>query len=520
MLRCVLIGSQIGFSTHYRGGGEILRIYASDLKEEEEKKAIETATKAVSKGWAAGPFDVPPFPNEKCKMQAIVTKLFTIPKHKWINDGALRLIMHKSFPQGLSINSLTPRHDVATFFPKGFFKYLTLAKIMTIIARAGKGSLMTLFDAQDAYKQLLVRIQDLYQQVFKAGGKYYVDFCAAFGSIYGSDTYSCFAYVHCFCLALAARLSVLEVYVDNYFKLTPFIESETKTMKIALEEDARMKRELDNSGILIHQFEGPTTKANFIGWEIDTINMTVSIPQSRRDFMLTFLEQWRGKISFSHKELASLIGLLIFISQVVGGLKATIGILLEKKTEMARAASTHSAMSERLSWAIEHILFVLRRWRGVASIYDRCWHDNVPDIIIYCDVAIGEKPTAGEFGKGGFSLPSRKWFATPWTNDELNEAMREKKHSSTHLEVINMLEAVLHFATKRQRVLCINDNTSAVRVATARYSASANEFLKRRLNEFDLACCERDLSVRFRHLRREIDPFPIADALSRGQVAA
>lgn len=518
LLKIVLVGTHVGFRTHYRGGGEILRNYASELKEVEEEKAIQTAQKAVKKGWAAGPFDLPPFPNPECAMQAIITKMFTIPKHKWISDGELRLIFHKSFPLGLSINSLTPRHDAASFFPKGLFKYLTLARIMTIIAKAGRGSLMTIFDAQDAYKQLLVHIADLFQQVFMAGGKYYVDFCASFGSLYGSDSYSCFAYVHCVCLALAARLSVLEVYVDNYFKLTPFNATQDNTARIAVEEDERMKSELHNSGIHIHQFEGPTTRVTFIGWVIDTIEMTVSIPAARKSFMIAYLEQWQGMTTFSHKELSSLIGLLIFISQVVGGLKSTIGILLEKKTQMSRSATSMSIMSDRLTWAVTHILFILRRWKGVAHIYDRCWHDNRPDVVIFCDVAIGDTPKAGGYGKGGFALPSKKWFTAPWTEAELKEAMREKKHSSTHLEVLNMLEAVLFFTSRKQRVLCINDNTSAVRIAIARYSASANDFLKKRLNEFDLECCERDISVRFRHVKRDVEPFPVADALSRGQV--
>lgn len=510
----------MGFRTYYRGGGEILRNYASQLSEIDEKKAVETAKKAVAKGWAAGPFDLPPFPNNKCPMQAIVTKLFTIPKHKWISDGDLRLIFHKSFPPGLSINSLTPRHDVASFFPKGCFKYLTLAKIMSIIARAGKGSLITTFDAQDAYKQLLVHIADLFQQVFMAGGKYYVDFCAAFGSVYGSDSYSCFAYVHCTCLALAARLSVLEVYVDNYFKLTPFTNSKEETMQKALEEDVRMKSELNNSGIRIHQFEGPTTKVTFIGWEIDTLEMTVTVPQPRMQFMISYLEQWQDKITFSHKELSSLIGLLIFISQVVGGIKPTVGVLLEKKTQMARTASTKAVMTDRLSWAIEHILYILRRWKGVAKIYDKCWYKNRPDIIIYCDVAVGDNPRAGTYGKGCFALPTMKWSTSKWTENELREAMREKKHSSTHLEVLNMLEAVLLFTSEKQKVLCINDNAAAVKIATARYSASANTFLKKRLNEFDLECCERNISVKFAHLKRDIEPFPLADDLSRGQVVS
>ena len=99
-----IIEMEKGVDTKYPGGGDFLRNYASQLplKKEEENKAVETAKEAVEKGWAAGPFELPPFPNGK---QAIVTKLFTIPKHKWVNDGRLRLIFHKSYPLGLSINS-------------------------------------------------------------------------------------------------------------------------------------------------------------------------------------------------------------------------------------------------------------------------------------------------------------------------------------------------------------------------------------------------------------------------------
>jgi len=167
------------------------------------KLGQEKATESAAKGWAVGPFDRIPFPDKKCPQQAIVTKLFTIPKHKWVDDGKRRLIFHKSFPVGESINAITPRHDAATFFPKGHFSYLTLARILAIIAKAGRGCLIITFDAKDAYKQLFVNIEDLHQQVFKAGGKFYVDLCASFGVLYGNDSYSTFAYVHCFCLAAA-----------------------------------------------------------------------------------------------------------------------------------------------------------------------------------------------------------------------------------------------------------------------------------------------------------------------------
>ena len=113
------------------------------MKPDDEKKATEKARETVQRGWGAGPFTTPPFPNEKCPKQAISTKSFTIPKHKWIKDGALRLIFHKSFPLGRSINSLTPRHDIKTHFPSGAFRYFCLAVFLSMVA-GGDASLRNL----------------------------------------------------------------------------------------------------------------------------------------------------------------------------------------------------------------------------------------------------------------------------------------------------------------------------------------------------------------------------------------
>jgi len=72
------------------------------------------------------------------------------------------------------------------------------------------------------------------------------------------------------------------------------------------------------------------------------------------------------------------------------------------------------------------------------------------------DVAITSEPVqVNSFGKRAFALPSRERYSTPWSEKELKVTVREKKHSSTHLELINMLEAVLHFAKASQKFYVI-----------------------------------------------------------------
>jgi len=205
LLADIIRGLTHGFPTRYRGGGDFIRRYTVPPKTEEDKeKAREKAREMVEKGWGAGPFDTPPTPNPKCPKNPILTLAFTIPKHKWIDDGSLRLFFHKSHPRGLSVNSLTPRHDIKTYFPEGQFQYLTFAILVSMIAKAGPKTRLTQFDAKDAYKQLYIQDSDGNQQVFEVDGKFYADWCACFGSLYGNDIYSAFGHAHCMCLASMA----------------------------------------------------------------------------------------------------------------------------------------------------------------------------------------------------------------------------------------------------------------------------------------------------------------------------
>lgn len=50
--------------------------------------------------------------------------------------------------------------------------------------------------------------------------------------------------------------------------------------------------------------------------------------------MISFLGQWEEKAFFAIKDVNSLIGILIFLSMILGGIKAFTGTLMEKRNEM------------------------------------------------------------------------------------------------------------------------------------------------------------------------------------------
>ena len=78
--------------------------------------------------------------------------------------------------------------------------------------------------------------------------------------------------------------------------------------------------------------------------------MTVAITKERREWIITLLDEWLNKTTFLLKDLSSLIGIMMFLAQVLGGLRATIGILIEKKTEMIASSSKQSQTELELPW--------------------------------------------------------------------------------------------------------------------------------------------------------------------------
>ncbi len=265
---------------------------------------------------------------------------------------------------------------------------------------------------------------------------------------------------------------------------------------------------------------GPHTRVTFIGWDIDTKNFTVSITKERRLLMISFLEKWgirahgnsfRAFFTYwpSHFPLAN-----------NRGDQGHHWDFNFERTTLNQASRVSFVVSDRVRSALAHIAYVLDKWQGQSVIFDRCWHSSSPHVTVYCDVAITSEPVqVNSSERGPLPFPLRNGIRPPGPKRSLKVTMREKKHSSTHLELINMLEAVAPFFAKASsKVLCYCDSKSAVNIAQARYSATANKDIEDLLRNFDVACCQRNLVVRFRWQSRSFQLPTIADALSRGQV--
>ena len=216
LARRVLDGLKDG--GHWRTGcqldGKVRQDNSIPLSKEAEAKAKAKLMEDVVRGFVAGPFDECPFPNTQCAKEAIIGRLFTILKSKWDPlCTAIRLIVHKSYPKGESINDFTGRAD-------SDYPYYTFRKFVSKLAKAGRGCSVFLADVRFAFKLLTYAREDWWQQVLKVGGKYYVDMTGVFGTVTAGDSWN---WLMTFVLMSDEVLGIpgVSAFVDNLDHVLP-----------------------------------------------------------------------------------------------------------------------------------------------------------------------------------------------------------------------------------------------------------------------------------------------------------
>ena len=121
-----------------------------------------------------------------------------------------------------------------------------------------------------------------------------------------------------FAIALAwiivtyGRLQFLIHYLDDYF-LANFTKDKCQE---DLDQFLAICQEL-GVPIAEDKLEGPTTCLTYLGIEIDTVAMTIRLPEAKLEQVKALIRQWSHRKKCTKRELLSLIGLLAFASKVV-----------------------------------------------------------------------------------------------------------------------------------------------------------------------------------------------------------
>lgn len=234
---------------------------------------------------------------------SVVSALGAIPK----GSGGVRLIHDCSKPVGDAVNDYAIRED---------FKYKTLQDAISMIS---PGDYLAKVDLQSAYRSVRVS-QDERDRLgvswtFEAAlhPVFLLDCCLPFG-----HARSCFIF-HELSQAVVRIMnsfgfSDVMAYLDDFLVAARTFDE----CKEALDFLIFILRRL-GFAIAYHKVEGPVQTLVFLGFLLDTVEMTVAVTQKRVSELNELLLSTLNQAKLTKRKLQSIIGKLNYVTSVVYG---------------------------------------------------------------------------------------------------------------------------------------------------------------------------------------------------------
>lgn len=427
-------------------------------------------------GALVGPFSKPPF-----QPWTRISPILTRPKKESENR---RIIIDLSFPLGQAVNNGI---DITSIFGHDSTYVLpTITDLTSKVIQLGKGSWIWKADLSRAYRQLRVDPLDCPLLGLQVDGKYYVDLCPSFGC--RSSSAACQRTSNALTYIMSKAGCAILAYLDDYASCAPTKAKALHDYKLFMStaEDLGLKLALDKC-------HPPTTSLEWLGFNISTISMTVSIPRRKLDEVLNECQLWAARSRTSKKRLQSLVGKLVHLSNGINHARKFTSRLLTALRGMADAAWT--TISEEARLDIRWFLHYASIGNGVSFFgeeTDYCY--------IECDACLT--------GAGGNS-------ATSYYRWQFEPSHVEKYRTIHRLEAINLLVAYktlapLHHPTKLTVVLLTDNISSSYALSSGKTKDSILGACARQM-WLEAACRRQSFIIQH---KPGVD-IPLADALSR-----
>ena len=322
--------------------------------------------KECSRGHMAGPFTTLPHPFLQCSPLGVVPK----------KDGTWRLIMDLSSPHGSSINDHISKEEFT-------LHYTSFDTALKMVARHGRGSLMAKVHIKHAFRLCPVHRKDwellgLYWQ-----NNYFVDLRLPFGLHSSPHLFNRLADALEWILLHNYGVSDLLHYLDDYFTAGP-----ASSARCAINL-ASIQNTCHRLGVPLapEKVVGPTTSICFLGLQIDSLTMEVSLPQDKYQDLYSALLSWSNRKKCQKRELLSLIGKLNFACNVVPTGRTFLRRLIDLSTQVSKLhhfLSPNLEARRDLTWWIEF----LPSWNGRSLIPDPAW-TTTPSMELFTDASVG-----------------------------------------------------------------------------------------------------------------------------------
>lgn len=385
--------------------------------------------KDLSLGRKSGPYPEPPLANFRgSPMGAFLKRRST----------KLRVIHDLSWPPKWSVNSFIPK-DLCSV------SYASVHDAVTLIKKSGKNSLCSKIDLEDAYKNILVRKEDwhlLGSSWLNDDGyiEYYLDHVLPFGLRSSAKLFNLFADGLEFAMYLHGCTYSVH-YLDDYFTCG---KNDTEECQKNLEI---MIATCDILGLPVNpkKISLPSTCIEFLGIIIDTDLMELRISEERFDDVIDELKLWCNKKKGSKRDLLSLLGKLVFLSQIVVPgrifLRRMYDLSCKVKCLHFMVKLSNPAKNDIIWW-----LEIARYWNHKSMFMDEEW-SNSDNLELHTDAS-------------GIRIGAI--FKSQWLTEGLNMVEQSRSIAWKELFAVVMACASWGMHLKGKKVLIHCDNESVV----------------------------------------------------------
>ena len=422
--------------------------------------AVPSNTRNTYRGAIVGPFLAPPF-----SPWAHVSPLMSRPKG---NTDEQRIITDLTYPPDTSVNAYIFKNAAL-----GGIREHSLPTVSDIVADLqdmGAGSYMFTVDVARAYKNFRLDLLDWPLACTQWEGRYYLDVAMPFGARSSSSNMQRIAN---FIVRVLGQEGIsAKMYLDDLIVVAP-------TYKEAASQYVRVQELFSELGLpeARDKTQPPATKITWLGIQICSVSMSLSIPQEKLEAALGAARSCRDKKTIHRRQLESLIGRLIHIAKCVEPACIFISRLLQALRDMKGwVTSVTTDMRSDIEWFLEFAI----GWNGTALIPGKN-----PSKCIQVDASLtGIGETDGCSAYGGRVFPD----VDPAAN-------------ITQLEAANVIVALHTFLSEADRgshVLLQCDNLPAVQAL--RWGRARNRVLMEVARMGWMVQALLDIKITFAHI--------------------
>ncbi|XP_053398262.1 uncharacterized protein LOC128556673 [Mercenaria mercenaria] len=475
-------GFKFGFKLQYSGPRDFSD--AKNLKSAYSNKLAlqEKLDKEVNLGRISGPHPNPPFCNLRISPKGVVPKA----------DGSWRLITHLSYPSGRSINDGI-NYDLCSV------NYTSFDTVADMIFKQGRSALLAKRDIKSAFRLLPVNPTDFHLLGMKVDNMYYFDKCLPMGLSLSCALWEKVSTFLHWLVTEVTGLETLDHYLDDFIFVGKSGSDNCLTLVKAFEDICLQL------GIPIAEEKsvGPVSVLTFLGFELDSDQMTIRIPFSKIQELLDLIRNFLCRSKVTLKQLQSLTGKLCFFSKAICGSRAFLRRFYEAMSGLDKPHH-HRRVTTDIVDDLRVWVSFLNNFNGVVHIPANVWHDS--------NVLNLHTDSAGAADCGGACYLDGCWAFFPWP---LSWSKSQILKDMTFLEMVPVVLAIALWGSRiaNKKVLMWIDNEALVKVLNKQSCRS--KAVMHLVRYFVLKSMSSNIVFKAKHIASKANG--ICDSLSRKQ---